>query len=71
MYLRDLERIIRELRKQRVDAEYIRHYLMETYQVAPQEIEAAFRNVGLTGDHDDGNPMGQVAKRRDRANKFY
>ena len=33
MYSKDLERLARSFFNQKLDREYIRHYLMETYQL--------------------------------------
>jgi hypothetical protein len=47
MYTKDLERMIRSLVKQRTDPEYIRHYLIETYQLDPKIVVKLFEEMGV------------------------
>ena len=69
-YTRDLERIVRQFKRQRLDPEYIAHYLMETYQADPKVIEEVFRACGLLEeDYGDGNPMGGGRKKDDKIKK--
>lgn len=48
MFTKDLERLIRSLVRQRTDPEYIRYYLMDTYQLSPKIVDELFKalNVG-------------------------
>lgn len=74
MYSRDLERLVRTFAGQKLDREYIKHYLVETYQldlktadeiinkVAPQQITRGGRPVAKS---DGINPP--LIKRQ----KFY
>jgi hypothetical protein len=81
-YSRDMERIARQFLRQKLDLEYIRHYLMETYQAGPELIAQIFQRIGAAGfAADDGNPMAAVKpkardseasqKQRSRASKFF
>ncbi len=47
MFTKDLERLIRSLVRQKTDPEYIRHYLTETYQLAPKTIDELFEELGV------------------------
>lgn len=44
---RDVERLARMMQRQKVDAEYIRHYLMETYQLDIPTIDQLFEKLGI------------------------
>jgi len=58
MYTRNLERVARDLKRQRCDVEYIRHYLMEEYQCDPPTVDRVLEKVGLVS-HD---PFAQKGK---------
>jgi hypothetical protein len=47
MYIKDYERLVRSMNNQKVDPEYIRHYLLETYQVTNQIVDDIFATVGV------------------------
>lgn len=47
MFTKDLERLVRSLVRQRMDPEYIRHYLTETYQLAEKQVDEVFKTVGV------------------------
>ena len=47
MFTKDLERLVRSLVRQRMDPEYIRHYLIETYQLAEKTVDEIFKTVGV------------------------
>lgn len=47
MFTKDLERLVRSLVRQRLDPEYIRHYLIETFQVAEKTVDEVFKTVGV------------------------
>jgi hypothetical protein len=47
MYAKDLERLVRSLVAQRTDPEYIRYYLIETYQLDPKTVDEVFKNLGV------------------------
>jgi hypothetical protein len=61
--VRDIERLARSLNAQRVDPEYIRHYLQETYQVDDKLIDTVFATVGV------GKKKGMAPKGKDAAAK--
>jgi hypothetical protein len=44
---RDVERLARSLNANRMDPEYIRHYLQETYLVDNATIDKVFLSVGI------------------------
>lgn len=50
MYLKDLERLSRTLVRQRCDAEYIRYYLKETYQITDTIVDQVFETCGIGKD---------------------
>ena len=59
MYSKDLERLVRTFIGQKVDREYIRHYLMETYQMdakSTDEIIAKVAPGGMAGGTSGGKP---------------
>lgn len=81
-YSRDMERIARQFIRQKLDLEYVRHYLMETYQAGPELIDQIFARIGVAGaGADDGNPMAAAKpkardseasqKQKSRASKFF
>jgi len=47
MYTKDLERLVRSMARQKMDPEYIRYYLIETYQLAPKTIDEVFLTLGV------------------------
>ncbi|NEQ78683.1 MAG: hypothetical protein F6K23_40270 [Okeania sp. SIO2C9] len=72
MYSRDLELLVRQLKRQRCEIEYIRFYLEDTYQLDENTINQIFEKVGLTSAHDlNTGPSEAAKKQQDRANKFY
>lgn len=50
MYLKDIERLVRTLNRQRCDAAYIRHYLLETYRVTDAIVDEVFTTCGIGQD---------------------
>ena len=48
-YGKDIERIIRAFLAQKLDLEYIRHYLMDTYQLDARSVDQVFEKMGLGG----------------------
>ncbi len=48
MYLKELERLARTLLRQRCDAAYIRHYLIETYQVSDAVVSEVFKTCNIS-----------------------
>lgn len=47
MFTKDLERLVRSLARQRLDPEYIRHYLTDTYQLSEKQVDEVFKTVGV------------------------
>jgi hypothetical protein len=47
MFTKDLERIVRTMARQKMDPEYIRYYLMETYQLTAKQLDEVFVTVGV------------------------
>lgn len=47
MYIKDYERLVRSMNNQKLDPEYIRYYLIETYQVTNQIVDDIFTTVGV------------------------
>jgi hypothetical protein len=47
MFTKDLERLVRTMARQKMDPEYIRYYLMETYQLTAQQLDEVFASTGV------------------------
>lgn len=47
MTARDMERLARTLAAQKLEPDYIRHYLMETYQIDAKTVDQIFERVGI------------------------
>ncbi len=47
MFNKDLERLVRSMVAQRTDPEYIRHYLIETYQLDVKSVDEVFKALGV------------------------
>jgi len=47
VFTRDIERLARSLVAQKVDADYIRHYLVENYQVDNKLVDVIFAKLGI------------------------
>ncbi len=45
--IRDVERMARTFVAQKLDQEYIRHYLQESYQIDNATIDIVFEKIGL------------------------
>ena len=56
MYSRDLERLVRSFVSQKVDREYIRHYLMETYQLDVKTCDEVLEKVSPSTKTTRGKP---------------
>jgi hypothetical protein len=50
MFVKDLERLVRSMVRQRLEPDYIRHYLIETYQLANKTVDEVFATVGVVKD---------------------
>jgi methionyl-tRNA synthetase len=47
MFTKDLERLVRSMAAQRLDPDYIRYYLIETYQLDSKTVDAVFKAQGI------------------------
>lgn len=47
MYTKDLERLVRTMARQKMDPEYIRYYLIETYQLDAKTVDEVFKAQGV------------------------
>jgi hypothetical protein len=47
MFNKDLERLVRTMARQKMDPEYIRYYLMETYQLNAKAVDEVFVALGV------------------------
>jgi len=47
MFMRDIEKVARALHAQNLELEYIRHYLMDSYQLGSDQVETVFKRIGL------------------------
>lgn len=54
-YQRDLERLARTMHRQRTPPDYIRHYLIEVYQVTDVTVDEVFTALGI--------PVGEQRKK--------
>ena len=73
MYSRDLERLVRQLVRQRCEEDYIRYYLSDTYQLDEQTIEEIFTKLGLgnRGAQAMSGMSDTSKKQQNRASKFF
>ena len=73
MYSRDLERLVRQLVRQKCDEDYIRYYLQDTYQLDVESINQMFEKIGIGGNEQDmhAGPSAAAKKQQGRAGKFY
>ena len=47
MFTRDIERLVRMFIAQKLDPDYIRHYLQESYQLDQRTIDEVFARLGV------------------------
>ncbi len=47
MFTKDLERLVRSMAAQRLDPDYIRYYLIETYQLDSKTVDEVFKAQGV------------------------
>ena len=76
MYTKDIERVIRGFVTQKLDIEYIRHYLMENYQLdrkaADQILEKVSGKItGLQPAKGAKAEAGKAAEKKVDRTKFY
>lgn len=43
---KDLERVARSMLAQKIEVEYVRHYLIETYQIDNKMVDHIFERIG-------------------------
>ena len=60
---RELERVARDLHRQRCDPVYIRHYLVDEFQCDLPTVDRVLEKVGITG-YDPFTGERKEAKRR-------
>lgn len=82
---RALERVVRELQRQRCDGAYIKYYLMEEYHVDDETAQSVMDTCGVTADggpakkkrglydrDDKGKgPDGNKDKKKDRFGSYF
>lgn len=69
VFTRDLERLARSLQAQKTDATYIRHYLIENYQVDSKLVDQIFAKLNICPEPKPGqkpSPKDGNADRRSR-----
>ena len=54
VFTRDLERLARSLQAQKTDATYIRHYLIENYQVDNKLVDQIFAKLNIRPEPKPG-----------------
>lgn len=54
MYTKDIERVVRGFVAQKLEIEYIRHYLMENYQLDRKTADQVLEKVGVRFDGGKG-----------------
>ncbi len=47
MFTKDLDRVVRSMMRQKLDPEYVRYYLIETYQLDAKTIDGVFLALGV------------------------
>lgn len=78
MFTRDIERLARSMAAQRMDPVYIRHYIMENYQVDVPTADKILAKAGIvvpqpgakgSGKHQQQQMPGMDAKQADRRSR--
>jgi len=64
---KDVERLARSFVKQHLDLDYIRHYLMETFQLDKKTVEMLLEKVGAVKPPD---PLGNGPKKVEDKDKI-
>ena len=59
VFTRDLERVVRSLVAQKTEATYIRHYLIENYQVDNALVDQLFAKLGIKPATKPGQKPGK------------
>ena len=60
MNTRELEKLARSLYAQKMEIEYIRHYLQETYQCDAQTVDYVFDRCGIKAKGGKGGSMSKM-----------
>ena len=63
MFTKDLERLVRSMNAQKLDPEYIRYYIVETYQLTAKQVDEVFATVGV-GLKKARQPGAKIAPKR-------
>ncbi|MBA3937937.1 MAG: hypothetical protein H0X38_10780 [Planctomycetes bacterium] len=63
MFTKDLERLVRSMNAQRLDPEYIRYYIVDTYQLTAKQVDEIFALVGV-GLKKSRQPGARIAPKR-------
>jgi hypothetical protein len=57
MFSRDLERVARSMHAQKVEQDYIRHYLVETYAIDNAMVDQIFDRIGMPAQLKPGQKV--------------
>ncbi|MBA2480527.1 MAG: hypothetical protein H0V44_07680 [Planctomycetes bacterium] len=70
---KDIERVARSMHGQKLEREYIRHYLIETYQLDNALVDLVMENVGIPKPPPRGGKLGVNPQGKDGPTKkgFY
>jgi hypothetical protein len=69
---KDIERVARSMHGQKLEREYIRHYLIETYQLDHAMVELVMENVGIPKPPPKGGKGGKPPpKEGPKKQSFY
>ena len=63
VFTRDLERVVRSLVAQKTDAVYIRHYLIENFQVDDKVVDQVFAKLNIRPPAKPGQKPGKDDRR--------
>jgi hypothetical protein len=68
---KDVERLARAFVKQKLDMEYIRHYLMEQFQLDRKSIDQLLEKIGAIKPPDPNKGPKQIEKDKIRKQGFF
>ena len=71
MYSKDLERLARSFAAQKLEREYIRHYLMETYQLDAKTTDEVLDKVMPNSKVVRGKPATEAGGGGPKRQRFY
>ncbi len=66
MFIRDIERLARTLVAQKCEPEYIRYYLIDTYQIDDKTVDHIFDRIGLNKSPSKAKPAIKADPQADR-----